>query len=386
MDARRARTQPVTRVALLCAMLALAGAAYAAFTLRAAGKMPDFEVYWRAADRAARAEPLYRAEDGHYQLKYLPAFAILAIPLAWFPLPVAKAFWFALSVGVLGAFMALSIALLPDLRKRVWILAVCAVVGMAKFYGHELVLGQVNLLLGAVIAGAVYLLRRRRETLAGLLLAFAVIVKPYAVIFFPWLVTVRSGRALLIASAALGSALALPVAVYGLDATSSLYLAWWHTVSTSTAPNLLNADNVSLAAMYAKWLGPGPTAGSLALATAGALLAVAGDVVRRREGIRQPNGLEAALLLTVMPLLSPQGWDYVLLLATPAVVFLVNYADGLPAWLRTAAAVAVATSAFSLFDIMGRRAYGVFMSLSIITLCFLVVIGALHALRIKRVA
>ena len=367
-------------------MLAVAGGAYAAFTLRAAEKMPDFEVYWHAADRATRAEPLYRAEDGHYQLKYLPAFAILAIPLAWLPLPVAKAVWFAVSVGLLCAFVALSIALLPHRRTRVWVLALCAVIAMAKFYGHELVLGQVNLLLGAVVAGAVYGLRRRRETLAGLLLACAVIVKPYAVIFFPWLLSIRSGRALLVASLALAAALVLPVAAYGVPAALSLYLEWWHTVSTSTAPNLLNADNVSLAAMYAKWLGPGPTAGALALATAGALLALAGDLVRRRQGILLPDGLEAALLLTLMPLLSPQGWDYLLLLATPAVVFLVNYADRLPAWLAAASAAAIATSAFSLFDIMGRRAYAAFMALSIITLCFVVVIGALYALRVKRAA
>ena len=374
------------RVALLCATLALLGAVYATFTLRAAEKMPDFEVYWRAADRASRAEPLYRAEDGHYQLKYLPAFAILAVPLAWVPLPVAKALWFALSVGVLAAFIALSISLLPDRRTRVWVLALSAVIAMAKFYGHELVLGQVNLLLGAVVAGAVYVLGRGRNSLAGLLLALAAIVKPYAVIFLPWLAGIGSGRALVAATTALAAALAMPVAVYGVSGASSLYVAWWQTVSTSTAPNLLNADNVSLAAMYAKWLGPGPTAGALALATAGALLALAADVVRRRTGLVGPSGLEAALLLTLMPLLSPQGWDYLLLLATPAVVFLVNYADRLPAWLRVAAGIAVATSAFSLFDIMGRRAYGTFMALSIITVCFLVVIVALYALRVRRAA
>mgnify|MGYP003289636163 CR=1 FL=1 len=49
-------------------------------------------------------------------------------------------------------------------------------------------------------------------------------------------------------------------------------------------------------------------------------------------------------------------------------------------------AIAVATAAFSLFDVMGRRAYATFMSWSIITICFLVVIGAMYALRARRVA
>ena len=47
--------------------------------------MPDFEVYWKAGIRARLAEPLYRSEDQHYQLKYLPGFAVLAIPQACSP-------------------------------------------------------------------------------------------------------------------------------------------------------------------------------------------------------------------------------------------------------------------------------------------------------------
>jgi hypothetical protein len=35
---------------------------------------------------------------------------------------------------------------------------------------------------------------------------------------------------------------------------------------------------------------------------------------------------------------------------------------------------------------MGRRTYGAFMALSVVTVCFLVVIGALHTLRTRRVA
>ena len=45
--------------------------------------MVDFEVYRTAAARALDAEPLYRADDGHYQFKYLPAFALAMAPFAW---------------------------------------------------------------------------------------------------------------------------------------------------------------------------------------------------------------------------------------------------------------------------------------------------------------
>ncbi|MGB2713335.1 MAG: glycosyltransferase family 87 protein [Vicinamibacterales bacterium] len=370
------------RAALLCAALALLGAVYA---FRAAQKMPDFEVYWRAGSRAAHAQPLYSPDDGHYQLKYLPAFALLAVPLAWLPLQAAKAVWFALSAGVLGAFVAMSIDLLPDRRRTIWVLVLCIVLAMAKFYGHELVLGQVNLLLGALVTAAALSLRTDRETLAGLLLSLAIIVKPYAVIFLPWLLVIGYGRAFASAVVAMLIAIAAPAAVYGFSASLSLHGEWWRTVTTSTAPNLLNTDNVSFAAMYAKWIGPGTSAEWLAMLTSIAVLGLAVDVLRRRSGVTEPMGLEVALLLTMMPLLSPQGWDYVLLLATPAIAFLVNYGDRLPSALKVPTAAAVAIAAFSVFDLMGRRTYATFMSWSSVTICFLIVIAALYALRVKRV-
>jgi len=40
--------------------------------------------------------------------------------------------------------------------------------------------------------------------------------------------------------------------------------------------------------------------------------------------------LDAALLLFVIPLLSPQGWDYVLLVATPAVMLLLDRLEEFP--------------------------------------------------------
>ena len=368
-------------VLLACVVLTLLAALFA---FKISAKMPDFEVYWRSAIRAASAEPLYRAEDGHYQFKYLPAAAVLAIPLGALPLGAAKALWFGISCGLLVGLVALSIALLPVRRRPVWYLAVVAVVAMAKFFGHELVLGQANLLLATVAAGAVYLLQRHRDALAGALVAFAVVVKPYALILVPWLGA--RPRAATLAGAGIAAALILPAVLYGFDGNVAQHRAWWATVTDSTAPNLLNPDNVSLAAMYAKWLGPGGRAAWLALATAVVLLAAAAFVFARRRGLLFPESLEAALLLTLMPLLSPQGWDYVFLVSTPAIVLLANYEDLLPRALRALTIVAVATIAFSLFDVMGRRAYAAFMSVSAISLCYLVVIAALCALRLRRAA
>jgi hypothetical protein len=371
------------RVPLAAAVLALL---VAAFAFKAAAKMPDFEVYWRAGQRAAAAAPLYRAEDQHNQLRYLPAFAVLAIPAAQVPLPAAKAIWFGLSAALVAVVLALSLALLRERHRSATLLVTVTLVLMAKFFAHELVLGQVNLLLAGCVLTAVHLARRGRSVAAGLLLALAVVIKPYALIMGLWLLARRDVRAIAAAAAGGVAALALPTVVYGYDGTVALHLAWWATVTGSTAPNLLNADNVSLAAMFAKWLGPGGLAARLAGVASVILLLAAVAVCAMRRRVTAPDGLEASLLLTLMPLLSPQGWDYVFLVSTPAVMHLVNYAAQLPAAIRVTTVAALVSIGFSLYDVMGRRLYGQFMAWSIVTVCYLVVIGALVTLRLRRTA
>src|SRR5215210_8208472 len=107
------------------------------------------------------------------------------------------------------------------------------------------------------------------------------------------------------------------------------------------------------------------------------LLAVAILVVLFGRHIEGREALEGALLLTLIPLLSPQGWDYVFLVATPAIALIVNYDDRLPFWLRAVTWIAMLTVGLSLFDVMGRERYAMFMSWSVITVCFLIVIAAL---------
>lgn len=358
----------------------------AVFTTRVSRKMPDFDVYWTAGARAIAAEPLYRAEDGHFQFKYLPAFALLVSPLAAVPLPLAKAGWFGGSAVLMVVLLWLSLRAMPVIRKPpVWLI-VLTFLAMAKFYAHELVLGQVNLLFGVLVVLAIVWMRGGREIPAGLLLALAVVVKPYAAIFVPWLVTRRSRAAFLAMSAGLLVLLAVPIARYGWDGNLQLLADWWRTVTSTTAPNLLNPDNVSLSAMFAKWLGPGSQASLLAAMTGAVLLALAGIVIAGRGRLPVPDPLEGALLLMLIPLLSPQGWDYVFLIGTPAVMLLINELSSLPRELRYATIAAIAVAALSIFDLMGRTAYSTFMRLSLITICFLIQAAALIALRFRRAA
>jgi Glycosyltransferase family 87 len=371
-------------IAILAGITAFAAAQ--AFPDTLSRKMPDLEVYWTAAARAHNAEPLYRPEDGHYQFKYLPAFAVLTSPAARVPLDRAKTAWFAISVMLVIALLASSLSLLNEPRQPGWWIVTATLVVMLKFYGHELILGQMNALFAVIVVWAVVMLRRGREAIGGALLAVAIVVKPYAILFAPWIAARR--RAGSIAALTIGTLvlLALPAVIYGVAGDVELHRAWWKTVTESTAPNLTNADNVSIAAMWTKWIGIGRTATMLAALTAVALLAAAVSVFVRRRPIRFPEGLEAALLLTCIPLLSPQGWDYVFLVATPAVMVVLNDFTTLPRALRAGSGAALVLIGFSLYDIMGRAAYSRFMMSSIITVCFFVLVGALVTIRARATA
>jgi hypothetical protein len=374
-----------TRTRVLLVVLAVVSLV-ALFTTRVSRKMPDFEVYWTAGSRALAAEPLYRAEDGHYQFKYLPAFALLAAPAALVPLPAAKAAWFAVSALLMMALLGLSVRAMPDLRRPAPLLLVLTFLAMAKFYAHELVLGQVNLLFGAIVVLAVVWLLRGRDAAAGLLFALAVVVKPYAAIFAPWLATRRNRAAFLAMAAGLAVLLVLPAARYGWNGNLHLLGDWWRTVTTTTAPNLTNPDNVSLQAMFTKWMGPDSAARPLAAGVGAILLSITGIVVAGRGALKAPETLEASMLLMLIPLLSPQGWDYVFLIGTPAVMLLVNDSAALPRGLRVATIAAIAVVGLTIYDLVGRETYAAFMQLSIVTMCVVIEIAALATLRFRRAA
>ena len=375
-----------THVRALIWPLALAVMAVLIFDVRVGRGMVDFGVYRVAAGRALASEPLYREEDGHYKFKYLPAFAIVMAPFAGLEPQTAKALWFAMSVGLLAAFVRWSVYALPDRRRSERALMVLAVVLMAKFYGHELTLGQSNILLGTVLVTALLAVEAGRSLVAGALFGLAVLVKPYAIILLPWAAVSCGLGAALVSGGVVTAGLLLPVATYGWTGNLDLLCAWYRTVTGSTASTLVGGDNISLAGMWGKWLGAGAPATILATVSGLAMLGLVVAIWFRRRAVAAPDYLEVALLMLLVPLLSPQGWDYVLLLATPAVVCLVDrWGDLSPAW-RGLVAGSLAAMGLTLYDVMGRSLYARFMELSFVSVCAILVAASLAHVRWKALA
>jgi hypothetical protein len=360
--------------------------AVTAYAWKISRRLPDFEVCRKTAARVLAAEPLYRETDGHWKFKYLPANGVIWAPVALLPRPVARAMWYATMLALLVVLLRTSASLIPDpLYSRGWLIGATFVL-LGKFFVHEIELGNFNILMATLVVYAAYCMTRGKEALAGVLITCAVVIKPYAVLFVPYLVARRRLASILSALAALAVALILPAAIYGWDGNVKLLEDWWRTVTTSTTPLLADRNNVSALSVFTRLLGPDSPAAMLAMATVAALLATAAVVFFMRGRMASPEGLEVGILLTMIPIISPQGWDYVFLISAPGVMYLVNYHTKLPPVIRALVIAALLVAGFSIFDVIGRTALTFVMTWSIITLCYVVQIGGMAALRVRRVA
>src|SRR5262245_41247828 len=101
------------RLLAIGACAVLAAVIYAA---RIRHEMIDFSTWREMTVRAVNDQPLYRVDDGHYQFKYLPLFALIMSPFGWLDLEVAKALWFAIEIGLLTLLLRWSVTRLPDQR------------------------------------------------------------------------------------------------------------------------------------------------------------------------------------------------------------------------------------------------------------------------------
>jgi hypothetical protein len=383
-------TVPKTKTLLLAAACIAILAAVFVFKVHAG--MADFEVNYRAGRRLGLGETLYRTADSHWQFKYSPFSAMVYLPLSALPLPAAKVVWFLLvatavaSVIVLGRKLASASG---TVRPGPAVLLAALI--LAKFFLRELQLGQINALITALLMGIALLLVRddeapssRGRMEAGILWGLATALKPYAVIFLPYLVLKRKWRALAWGGAVLAATLAAPALFYGIRGNAAVLGEWISSLSRSTPGLLVSQDNVSLLAALMKWTHGSPAASLVYGAGVALLAALTLLFLRGGRDLPRASVAESALLLVYIPLISPLGWDYTFFSAFAAVVLVTARMPVFPKAVRFLLAANFLVIALALYDVLGRRLYASFMALSVPTLDFLLVVGALFYLRARK--
>jgi hypothetical protein len=362
------------------------------FLLKVQEHMRDFEVNYTAGKRMRAGENLYQKKDGHYMFKYLPSSALFYIPLSFLRLNVAKAIWYILVVFSIFSLVYISYRILPPRTGKPYYLLVFTPLILVRYFLREIQLGQINAVVGMVLLFMVWFLisekdkkLSRSEIWAGVLWGLALSLKPHSLIFLPYFLIKKKWKALMSGLGFLSLALFITSLFYGFQGYTAVLKEWIATLSRSTPGLFTSQDNISFVALFMKWTGER----NLALVLAGAAVILLAflmlAVVLRGRGLDRAPVLECSVLLILIPLVSPLGWDYTLLVSALGVMILIqNFFEFSKVW-RAVLVVNFFIIAFSLFDILGRELYAQFMSWSVITLNFAILIGYLSYLRIRKI-
>lgn len=361
------------------------------FLLRVKNDMIDFEVNYEAGKRLRLAETPYRFEDGHYMFKYLPSSAFLYLPLSYLPLELAKGIWYFITVLCSLTLIRLSFSLLPSsTEKSKWLMVLPPLI-LIKYFLREIDLGQINTLVTLILLIMIWYLERhtkeesqRREIDSGLLWGFAIALKPYALIFLPYFLLKWKWRALLSGTCMLSLALLIPSLYYGIKGNFIVLGEWISTLSRSTPTLLTTWDNISIIAFFNKWTGNPDLSLLLALIVLSVCAFLVLLLIGLGKNMEKAVILECAVLLTLIPLASPLGWDYNLLMSILGIMIIVHYFPYYTRLWRIVLMCNFLIIFFSVYDIIGKDLYSSFMALSITTLNFLLIIGYLAFLRFKK--
>ncbi|MCJ7580524.1 MAG: DUF2029 domain-containing protein, partial [Candidatus Aminicenantes bacterium] len=363
------------------------------FIFKVREDMVDFEVNLRAAQRLQVGETLYRQADEHYQFKYMPVSSFLYLPLTHLSLDWAKGVWFFFIVSSSIGLVFLSNKLVTPKTNPFRLLRLIPLLVLAKFFLREIQLGQINSIVTLILVVMTWILvqdrdkgRARNETLAGLSWGLAVALKPYALIFFPYFLIKKKWRSLAYTSGFLVVAFFSPSLYFGIKGNIIVHKEWISTFFKSTPTFVTTQDNVSIIAFFSKWIGNQNLALFFTGLTISALALLILYLILKGKHLPRAPVLECSVLLICIPLVSPLGWDYNFLMSLLGLVIVLKHFQNYTFSWKILLIINLCVISLSLYDLLGRETYALFMSWSVLTINFLFLVGYLSFLRIKKIA
>lgn len=295
----------------------------------------DSAVYRAGALTMLSGEPLYDTTTlgpepwwALLPFTYPPTAALLFVPLAPLPIQVAWGVLAACSIVAMALVVRISIAWLPSspLATRWWASPARATllfsVGLLLIepVWRTVFLGQINLILMALIVVDVLILSARPNRYGGVLVGVAAAVKLTPLIFVPHLLFTGRWREAVRALATFAALQGLMFVLIPYDAARF----WGHAVSDPGRTGPLHwAGNQSLNGLVSRLSDLAPWSLTAALAI-GALLA--GPAVWLMLRFHRRGQALPALLVTAFYglLISPVSWSHHWVWAVPLIVLLVS--------------------------------------------------------------
>ncbi len=189
----------------------------------------DYAIWYGAGRTIRTGANLYPHEHGAELRYYYPPFPAAAIyaPLSFLPFPA-----FVAALGLLNslawtAAILLSVYLVTGRFLANPLLHALPMAFTLPFVWDTYYLGQINLILLALMLAGVVALHHRRSVIAGVLVGLTIAIKVFPILAVPYLLYRRHWRTAVVAVVVgVGSQLILPAALQGFSRTrSDLY--WW---------------------------------------------------------------------------------------------------------------------------------------------------------------
>jgi hypothetical protein len=340
MAVRRILGWPDPRQVVVSALIALLLALYAwLFVLPVFGahapRADDFQDYLFAAHQlASGGDPYANFIRNHvpwdWSLSsgylYPPAFAVFLIPLTWVSNDLAVRIWLVLIQASVAASLLIVYAVIGRPR-RAELLCLAAV--MTTFFplASSVLTGTMNSLLLLLLTGAWACWQRRKDVLSGVLVGSAAVFKLFPLALLPYLAWRRHWK-LLAAVAATGVAgIALGFAVTSYK--HNIY--YFHDMLPHLAAGTGYRENVSLAGFTARICQPstadaGGSADWCGRALDWPLVLILLFVVLRATSRPARSGLEFALAISALPLISSVSWSFHLVVLILPMALLIRQA------------------------------------------------------------
>jgi len=357
----------------------------------------DFSVYHLAAQRVLAGEDLYRpVEDGFYRYLYSPTGAMFFIPISFLPLPVAKVvYWYGLTglvlVGLYGTFALISSDIRNEPPARVNTLLLLAGVILGVHIQREILLGQVNHILLVLYLGLIYAFANGRRILLAAIWSASLFIKPFGLIFLPYLVLRRRWADVGLCAAFAGLLFAAPLLFYSPAGYRVQLQGQMVEIEAELMEKqgMLDAGNHTVFSVLARYtplklvtFRPAVSAAYQAMVLAGVALVLAW-MIRRGTGIERGYLLDFAVLTACIPLLAFTSYN-AFGFGQVMVCLLLYRFGSLTRAERVVAVAGFALSGGNWYDLWGRRLWLAFESWSLLSIGTMLMIAVLWRQRCRQ--